>query len=254
MTAEVTELRPLARGYTREQAVAAEIAALRRQPAEAFWRRVTSRDGAAAPPECLIYLAREFRMRGDERAAWRVIEALEKRVAATVMRALVRLPFMSRDQREELLDSLVCALYEAWLSEDPAHAFWEVRFNLCLKRAIIDAVKRFRRAAENEVSPGQWTDEEDSPGDPMERVVDSGALDPQTWAVARMSLAALPEPLRTAFYLRHFEDWPEESGDPNQPSIARYLNVTGRSVRNYLRRAEALLAESQAAPQRSEMH
>ena len=87
----------------------------------------------------------------------------------------------------QLVDSLVCALYEAWLSDDPAYAFWEVRFNLCLKRAIIDAVKRFRRAAENEVSPAQWTDENESAADPMERVPDSAALDPQAWAVARLS-------------------------------------------------------------------
>jgi DNA-directed RNA polymerase specialized sigma24 family protein len=142
------------------------------------------------------------------------------------------------------MDSLSSTLYAEWLSDDPRHEFWEVRFNLCLKRKIIDELKPLRRIFENEYSPGQQQDDNGSIYDPTEHLPDDSALSPELLAVARMMLVQIPEPWRTAFYLKHCEEWVEESNDPQQPSIARHLGVTGRSVRNYLRHAEKFLLDS----------
>ena len=48
-------------------------------------------------------------------------------------------------------------------------------------------------------------------------------------------------------YLCRVEGLPEESEDPERVTAAKILGVTGRSVRNYLRRAEAKLREWQQA-------
>jgi len=48
---------------------------------------------------------------------------------------------------------------------------------------------------------------------------------------------------RQAVYLKYIEGLPEESDDPTRQTIAKILGVTGRSVRNYLRKAERKLQE-----------
>ena len=57
-------------------------------------------------------------------------------------------------------------------------------------------------------------------------------------------MQSLPEPIRTAIYLRFWEKWPENSIDPARVSIAKHLGVTDRTVRNYLRSGIALLRAS----------
>jgi len=120
------------------------------------------------------------------------------------------------------------------MSRDPAHEFWEVRFGVCLKRRLIDVITRHRRVAEHEVV--LTADEADvGMDDPIERIPDLAALPPEMAAMARLALDSLAEPLRTAFYLYVREGWTEEK-------IARALNCTSRTVRNYLSRARDRLA------------
>jgi len=219
--------------------VIADIAVLRAQPPTEFWRRAAItdfRDRDCPRLESLVYLLREFHRRGERDAAWRIIEILERRIAGTVTRYLARIYGLSVDQREEIIDDLVCTLYAEWLSAEPAHEFWEVRFQICLKRKMIDVVERHRRVMENEVSLSKPEDGEEETPDPLEQMPDYAAMDPQTAAIVMAALDSLEEPQRTAFYLYYAQQWSEES-------IARYLEVTDRSVRNYLRRAEASLAK-----------
>ena len=52
------------------------------------------------------------------------------------------------------------------------------------------------------------------------------------------ALRHLKEPLRTAYLLRYYEDWPIENQDPSVPTISRYFNKTPRTIRIWLAKAE----------------
>jgi RNA polymerase sigma factor (sigma-70 family) len=233
----VTDLPPLSRGYTRERIVVADIVALDALTATAFWQRLEISDYQRADCprlESMVYWIRALCRRGRRDDAWRIAEILTRRIDRTVMQYLNRVYGLSRDQREEIVDELVVLLYEEWMSMDAAHEFWEVRFGVCLKRKLIDVIMRHRRVVEHEVVLSAQ-DGEDGTTDAIERMPDLSALPPETAAMARVALDSLTEPLRTAFYLHVREGWTEER-------IARALNCTSRTVRNYLSRARDRLA------------
>jgi RNA polymerase sigma factor (sigma-70 family) len=231
-----TDLRPLSRGYARETAVIADIRELAALPPREFWRRsaITDYEAPGCPRlESLVYWVRAFVQRGDLDSAWRMMDALKRRIDRAVTQYMGRVYGLSRDQREEMADTLVTAFYEEWLSDAPAHEFWEIRFQVCLKRRLMDAVDRHRRTAQREVvlTP---PDEEENPSDPLEQRPDLSVMDSETAAIVRAALDSLPEPLRAVFYLYHHDEWTEED-------IAGYLGVTSRTVRNYLTRAREML-------------
>ncbi len=228
----IQELSPLPRGYTREPAVEEEIRRLAREGA-VVWTRIS--DGPEQPRlETLVYCIRDLVRRGDIERAWEIADGLVKRVSGCVARALSRQPGLSRDQIEEVLDDLVTGLYGEWLSLDPAQAFWEVRFQVCLKRKLLDALKRHRRVHAMETDPVRvGSDGEER--NLLEEAAEPCGRDPLTMTMVATALGSLREPERTAFYLRHYAGWSEGE-------IAVHLHVTDRSVRNYLRRADQLLS------------
>lgn len=237
MGAAITEPYPLSRGYSRENAVLADIADLERLPEDAFWRRVSIRDyqqPGCPRLESLVYLARRRARSGRSEDAWRIVETLTRRVTPTILNKLAKVYGISRDQAEDLYEDVIADLYDEWLSEEPAHEFWEVRFGVCLERRVIDAIKRHRRIRENEVALTATT-EEGATLDPLEQMPDLAALDPQTAATARAALDSLPEPLRTAFFMAEFAGFTEDA-------VSAHLGVTSRTIRNYLARARKLLA------------
>lgn len=240
------DLKPLSRGYTREPDVLADIAALRALPGREFWRRAAITDWQAdgcPRMESLVYFLRALSLRGDGDEAWRIAEILTGRVANTVLRRIGRWRSLTVDQREEVESAVTIKLYEEWFSLEPGGEFWEVRFAVCLERTISDEIDRALRIVRNETDLTSWEDDTGDTADAWERIADTPTLDAETTAMIADALACLEEPLRTAFYLYHYEGWPEYSSDPSQPSIAHLLGVTSRSVRNYLRRAEARLAQ-----------
>jgi len=44
------------------------------------------------------------------------------------------------------------------------------------------------------------------------------------------------------FVLRHYEGWPIEDKDPSVPTISRHFQRTPRTIRNWMREAENVLA------------
>jgi DNA-directed RNA polymerase specialized sigma24 family protein len=74
------------------------------------------------------------------------------------------------------------------------------------------------------------------------RIVDKSP-GPEVIAERSAALSVLNDVERQSVYLKYIEGLPEESEDPERLTIAKILGVTGRSVRNYLRRAEKKLWE-----------
>lgn len=232
----VTEPDPLSRGYNRENEVLADIAALERLDDDAFWRRASIRDyqqPGCPRLETLVYFVRSCARSGRADEAWRIVEILTRRVTPTITNRLARVYGISRDQVDDLYEDVIGDLYEEWVSDEPAHEFWEVRFSVCLERKVIDAIKRHRRIRENEITLAVVS-EEGAAMDPLEQMPDLAALDPEMAATVRAALDSLPEPLRTAFFMAEFGGFTEEA-------IAEHLGVTSRTIRNYLVRVRKLL-------------
>lgn len=239
-TPNESDVRPLSRGYSREPAVQEEIRFLQKQPhsLRRRWLEIVDPSDPRYPhPESLVFWVREYLGRGEQTFAWRIADTLIRRVEPTVSRYLSKIYGLTRDQRVEISEDLALTLYTEWMSLEPAHEFWEVRFGICLKRKVIDAITRHRRIAQHEVMLAPQEEDANSPTeDPLSRFADEKTLSPEVTVMMKMALDSLPEPLRTGFYLYHHEGWTEES-------IAEHLAVTSRTVRNYLRRAERHLAQ-----------
>jgi DNA-directed RNA polymerase specialized sigma24 family protein len=238
--------------YTREPRVEAQVRALASLPEVARRRRLVSEaddveNGAAefegrTREETLVYFLREYLRRGDEDAAWRIAERLTERVSGHIRRELARWR-LGPDEADECARDLFACVFEALFDDGEAAEFWEVRFWVCLDRRLWNLAEKRQQALDVERSGSATPDDAESGGeqaDPLALLADTRP-GPEALAEHADALAVLAENERVALFLRYVEGWPEESADPDQPSIARALGVTGRSVRNYLRRAEAKL-------------
>jgi len=200
-------------------------------------------DPARPREETLVYFVRDYTLRGDADTAWRLTELLVERISGHVQRKLARWR-LPAEQQDDCMRDLVAALCEAVFDQGPSAEFWEVRFWVCLDRRLWSLVERRQQVLDSEIRPGDDEgDAEDSASGSdgiFARIADSGP-DPEALAEYKEAIALLAENERLAVYLRYIEGLPEESEDPDRESVAKILGVTGRSVRNYLRRAEAKL-------------
>lgn len=136
------------------------------------------------------------------------------------------------ESRTELRQRVHAKVWEKVRGED---TFWERRFGLALKRVALNEARSIIRA------PAFDSLDE---GDP--RVL--GTLETAIELHLRASdvgrcLALLPTNLKQAVELHYLENLPVESSDEAAETVSKRMGMTGRSVRNYLRRAETLLRE-----------
>lgn len=236
--------------YSREPEVEAQVRRLssmgKRARREQLVPQSERRRREAAREETLVYFLREYARRGDTETAWEIADWLVQRVAGHVRRELARwrlTPDAADDCARDLFATLLAALFD----DSPAGEFWEVRFWVCLDRRLWNLAEKRQQTLDSEWRRSDGSDEDGDEGtDPLSRLPDPRP-GPAALTEYKDALNLLTETERLALYLRHIEGWPEETADPNLPSIAGALGVTGRSVRNYLRRAEAKLRAWQQA-------
>lgn len=239
--------------YVREKSVEGQICALcaiGERSRQRWLLQAAGRDSAERlQEETLVYFLREYERRGESDIAWHIAEGLSERVSGHVARKLARWR-LTPEESDDCARDLFAALWEALFSHEAPAEFWEVRFWVCLDRRLWNLVEKRQAVRDNELRPGDASSEDadgDSAADEVSafgRLVDSGA-GPETLAEHKEALALLTENERLAVYLCRVEGLPEESEDPQRVTAAKILGVTGRSVRNYLRRAEAKLREWQ---------
>lgn len=248
----ISPLRPLTRTrkdsgavYTREPDVEAQVRRLSALSDRARRERLFHGDRSAADyvrEEALVYFLRDYAGRGEEETAWQIAETLVSRIAGHVQRKLARWR-LSPEDADDCARDLFTALCEALFDLSPSAEFWEVRFWVCLDRRLWNLVEKRQATRDNEMRMAdrfENTERDDESDDPFSRMADVGS-GPDVLAERKEAIALLTENERISVYLRYIEGMPEESEDPDRPSIAKVLGVTGRSVRNYLRRAEAKL-------------
>ncbi|MEO1085523.1 MAG: sigma-70 family RNA polymerase sigma factor [Acidobacteriota bacterium] len=224
----------------RPPAVEAEIRGALRLDGPSLLNRVKADPRGALSPECLVHLIRRD-LRGPRRLVEDLVPILLRRAERSVRGALGRQPW-AEEAREEILGRLVITL----ISPGPGADFFEVRFDLALKRLRIDVCRQLRRRQTTSLDgfePRQGTDLADARMDveSLHGIGPGRPLDPEDRARLSQALRRLDEAERRALVLRHLVGLPVAPKDPGQPSIARLLNVSERTVRNLLLRARRKL-------------
>lgn len=231
--------------YTRPDNIEALLVQLAELPRDDLLARAAIRkrtDPLYIPTECLLYFVRASRR--DNSNAWfeRLYKVLQKRVLRTLPRTDGDggpVALTSERIRNEVFDRFVELLASDHRQADDKLDFYEVRFDMALKRLRVDAQEKAwneanRRCSsdpDEEAQSAPDNDESDSYGmddnifsDPLFRDRVYAAID-----------CLPPEQSRTMHLL--LLGWPTHSSDPEVMSIAKSLGCTDRSVRNYRDRA-----------------
>ena len=199
-------------------------------------------------PEALVYFIR------------RAIQSREVRIRDDLFRELLerctpyfrsRFRGFARDDREDLQSEVQRMIIEDLFAHDDRSDFMQVRFWTCLERKCISVCRTtFRRPKNTEILEAGFSGEVASYGlSRLEKEADR-QVSPEDWATISEGLTKLPPRLRRAFLLRHYvgmkigSDNPAED-EPKELTIAAHFGRTGRTIRNWLKEADRLLAEFQ---------
>lgn len=211
--------------------------------------------------ECLVYLARHYLRGRDERRVSHLCSALVRRTTRIIHK---RLRSLGPEAVDEGYSQIVTQLFSKILDTSTDHAdFFQVRFwcglnRLCIKVFSIQLANIDRRRTEVPFSqiPGYENDDDEAEPemksvrlseDDKQRVSSSSgdkAIRDRDLAheARRIVFTHLDEPFRSAYMLRHYHGWPIEGQDPNVPTISRHFGKTPRTIRNWLDKAEEILA------------
>ncbi|WP_420141218.1 DNA-binding response regulator [Sphingomonas sp.] len=231
--------------YLRPDNIEALLQALADLPRDELLERAAIRDRKDplyVPTECLLYFVRASRR--DNSDAW--FEKLYRIFLERVLRALPRAEasgntasLLKEKIRNAVSDRFVELLAKDRNEPDERLDFFEVRFDLAIKRLRLDAQGRAWR--EEERSDPLDADTDVSEGEagaagaeyPFEANIIS---DPRFRDRVYLAIDNLPpEQSRTMHLL--MLGWPIHSNDPTVMTIAKALGCSDRSVRNYRERA-----------------
>lgn len=234
--------------YYRDASVEQQILSLADLPGDEVLTR--AHDQAKDSPgyiqeEALVYWIREYLYRGDSRRASELAGILLQRCAKWIQSKLRNLEKDAASQAEQ---DVVGDLFKdiADLDSDRAD-FLQLRFWLALDRRITNAFHRYIRDARR-TAPLSAPEEGEKFGDDDQVTKGGDSQDSRTVGLTaeervlmQDALAAIDDPYRTAFILRHYHDWPIESKDADVLTISSYYKKEPRTIRNWLKRAEQAL-------------
>ena len=153
-----------------------------------------------------------------------------------------------REDREDLQGEVKKRVVEDLFAQDDRSDFMQVRFWAYLEKRSIDACRTVCHPTDDSESldTSYFGDSVSEGWTRLETTADSG-LSPEELAMISEGLAKLPQRLRRVFVLRHYfcmkigaDDPANDTGD--EPTIATQFDCTGRTIRNWLKEAERLLA------------
>ncbi len=239
------------RGYTLEPEAASQLSTFEdaspADVAEMLFGRAAAQSNTRICEEVLVTLLRRNAAAGDEKLAWRIAAEITQRVKGRIARTLTlwRLD-QPESTAEDVIDEILTATYEALFDLSERERFWEIRFWVAFDRRLIK-IARAKRTLLDTSQPQLPQEDELSHTQPAgaSNVFGAPSLqDPVDAVLAGEALALLSPNERTAFLLKHVAGMPEHSEKQNGPvTIAQVLNVSPRTIRNYLARAEKTLAE-----------
>ena len=246
---EPPSINPLTRrGYQRTKTTQQQIsAALGLHTAELIARAQQGDEKAPdfLSAEALVYFIRRADGAGDNKTRDALIRKLLQR-CTVFFRGQFR--GCSKEDHEDLQGEVTAALVEDLLDPSDRGDFMQVRFWLYLRRKTIDASKViFRDSGDAESLDTGFSGDAESEGQTKLDTQTDKRLSPEQLAMLFEGLATLPPPLRQVFLLRHHvgmkigADNPADD-PPDELTLARHFGRSGRTIRNWLKEAEALLA------------
>ena len=251
MADEPPFVEPLGRGYKRLPEVERQIAdALSLEP-EALLRGARDRDESVAgclAPEAVAYFIRRANRNGEAGIRNDLFRELLDRC---IPHFRGKFRGFGQEDRKDLQGEVQKVIIEDLFAPDDRGDFMQVRFWSYLERKCIDACRAaFRQTEDTESLETGYSGDGVSEGlTKLHREVDR-QLSPEKFAMISEGLGQLPPRLRHVFLLRHYVGMKIGSDAPSvdegkELTIAAEFGCTGRTIRNWLKQADRLLAEFQ---------
>lgn len=215
--------------------------------------------------ECLVYLIREYKSRGERRVVEELSEILLRRCSKYINDGVRNLRSEGGDHSERVeyaFRDVVKELFDQILDlESDRGDFLQVRFWPVVDKLRIGAFNRHLedlnraedavtwdsvRGYEQRSEEGQEKRGRKRRASELEPPQEAGLSAEERAAyldAAREVLDHVDEPYRTAFVLRHYHNWPIETKEIGLPSISVYFGKTPRTIGEWLKRAEKMIEE-----------
>lgn len=201
--------------------------------------------------ECLVYLIRDAGRRGDHPVMNLLMPILLARCEANLCS---KIPDDKYQNAAYLREEVLCEFAELFAVDSASENneeldFFECRFNMAFSTLRIDIVRHEINCMKHVASFPDLSDSDEPTAyqDIFHRV--SEAFRSTATPESNMSLHDLykaidnlPRDERRAVILCHIMGYEEESEDPNKTTAATLCGVTGRTIRNRLKRAAARLS------------
>jgi hypothetical protein len=225
--------------YTRPEDIDAQIDVALAQDLPTFRRSLAVLDRSSPDhlsSECLVHLIRDARRRGDQDRITAALPVLLARCETNVLRKIPdSLIPNAADVREEVLAQFA-ELFAVDGSDDGFDEldYFECRFNSAFATFRIDLVRKEKTRVRPLAPLSDYTDAAEN--DDFEEVF------AHVSDLAK-AINALPPDEREAVVLCRVMGYKEESESPDEVTAATICKVTGRTIRNRLKRAAAKLKE-----------
>lgn len=236
------------RGYKRTRATQRQIADALGLGAAELIARAQQRDEKAPDymsAEALVFFIRRADGAGDSKTLNALTRELLER-CNVFFRGQFR--GCSKEDLEDLQGEVLAALVEDLLDPGNRGDFMQVRFWLYLKRKTIDSSRViFRHSGDTESLDTGFSGDTESEGQTKLDAQADNRISPEGVMMLSEGLATLSPRLREVFLLRHYvgmkigADNPADD-PPNEVTLARRYGRSRRTIHNWLKEAEALLA------------
>ena len=205
----------------------------------------TSDDPGYLLSECLVHLIRLSVREGRHRWVDELTPRLLTRCDRSLRRSIRGFDEVGEEEaREDTLGRLALLLVDPGNGAD----FFEVRFDLALKRLRIDVCRQVRRRRAPLVAI-DGVNEEGGGDSGLDRLTDEidvdalpGNLDAEQLTCLREALKRLTDQEQKALVLHRLVGVPIASKKPGISTLVEILGVSERTVRNLLRRAESKIS------------
>lgn len=242
-------IKPLTRrGYKRLAATEQQIVKAAGLDAKGLLGRAQNSDDTAPEylsPETLVYFIRRADSDGDVGVRDGLFRELLER-CKPFFRGQFR--GFDKETREDMQGDVLHKVVEDILAHDDRADFMEVRFWSYLKRRTVDACRTAlpHRNDTESLDTGFFVEGESDGPTKLELLKDT-RLNPEQLTMMSEGLAKLSPRLRKVFVLRHVvgmaigSDNPDDD-PPDKLTLARQFGCSGRTIRNWLKEADDLLA------------
>lgn len=213
--------------------------------------------------ECLVYLIREYKSRGERRIMEELSEILLQRCSKSINKGLQKLRSEGKDDSqtvEHAFHDVVEELFDQILDlKSDKGDFLQVRFWPVIEKLRISAFNRYSEALNRAKDAMTWESVagyEQHSGEGAEKKGGKRHPADSEWLqmaglsakqraeyleAAREVLDYVEEPYKTAFVLHYYYDWPIETKKPGLPSISRYFVKTPRTINDWLKKADEMI-------------